>query len=141
MDEDRRFLDQAKEVERHGRKLPHWQQGEATVFVTFRLADSLPKSILDRLSEFKANWLRIHGGEWDEELDARWRREYAAEVDQKLDEGFGCCCLRVPDVRREVIRVLQFGDGSRYRLDAAVVMPNHVHLLFAPLEGGIEREI
>ena len=30
-------------------RLPHWEQDDATYFVTFRLADSFPKSVLDRI--------------------------------------------------------------------------------------------
>jgi hypothetical protein len=30
-------------------RLPHWEQDNATYFVTFRLTDSLPKSVLDRI--------------------------------------------------------------------------------------------
>jgi hypothetical protein len=29
-------------MEKTAHKLPHWQQGEVAIFVTFRLADSLP---------------------------------------------------------------------------------------------------
>ena len=141
MDDDPKFFDRSKEIERHGGKLPHWQQDDATVFVTFRLGDSLPKPILDKLSEFKANWLRIHGGDWTPEMEMRWKSEHAAAIDEKLDEGHGCCCLRKPEIREEVIRVLRFGAGTLYRLDAAVVMPNHVHILFAPLDGPFEKEI
>lgn len=136
-----RFVDPDGGIDRHGKKLPHWQQGDATVFVTFRLADSLPAPQLAELSEFKANWLRVHGGEWNEELERRWRSEYAREIDAKLDAGHGSCALREPEVREAVVRTLCFGDGDRYRLDAAVVMPNHVHLLFAPLSRPMEREV
>jgi len=33
------FLNPRREVEMHGSDLPHWQQGEALQFVTFRLKD------------------------------------------------------------------------------------------------------
>ena len=30
-------------------RLPHWEKDNATYFITFRLADSLPKSVLERI--------------------------------------------------------------------------------------------
>ena len=41
------FFDPRTEVDKRLNRLPHWQQGEAWVFVTWRLADSLPKTKLD----------------------------------------------------------------------------------------------
>ena len=40
--------------------LPHWHQGETWVFVTWRLKDSLPKSILDQCKEEMFIWLKLH---------------------------------------------------------------------------------
>ena len=33
------------------RKLPHWQPAEETFFITYRLAGSLPKSVIATLKE------------------------------------------------------------------------------------------
>jgi hypothetical protein len=40
------FYNPAGDTQKHGVKLPHWQQGEVTQFVSFRLADSLPRTKL-----------------------------------------------------------------------------------------------
>ena len=37
--------------------------------------------------------------------------------------------------RTAVVQALRFFDGTRYRLLAAVVMPDHVHVLVQPVEG------
>jgi hypothetical protein len=44
------FLNPDGHIQKHGDKLPHWQQGEVMQFVTFRLGDALPsqKSISGR---------------------------------------------------------------------------------------------
>jgi len=42
------------------RNMPHWRQVGATYFVTFRLADSLPRSKLDELTSMKADWEQKH---------------------------------------------------------------------------------
>jgi|UniRef100_UPI003783E7E3 hypothetical protein len=42
-----KFFDPRGDIEKTAHKLPHWQQGEVAIFVTFRLADSLPRELLD----------------------------------------------------------------------------------------------
>jgi hypothetical protein len=42
-----KFFDPRGDIEKTVHKLPHWQQGEVAIFVTFRLADSLPRELLD----------------------------------------------------------------------------------------------
>lgn len=39
-----KFFDPRGDIEKTAHKLPHWQQGEVAIFVTFRLADSLEMS-------------------------------------------------------------------------------------------------
>lgn len=45
---DIRYFNPWADIEKHGDTLPHWQQQGATYFITFRLADSVPKEKLDR---------------------------------------------------------------------------------------------
>jgi hypothetical protein len=42
-----KFFDPRGDIDKTAHKLPHWQQGEVAIFVTFRLADSLPRELLD----------------------------------------------------------------------------------------------
>lgn len=86
-------------------------------FITFRLKDSLPRSVVER-------W-RI---ELTREDDAALRRR----VEAYLDEGYGSSSLKLPEVASVVQDALLYHDGARYRLAAWVVMPNHVHLLATP---------
>jgi hypothetical protein len=44
---------------RYARHLPHWRQPGATYFVTFRLADSLPKEKLHELDLLRSEWLKV----------------------------------------------------------------------------------
>jgi DNA polymerase III alpha subunit len=106
------------------RSLPHWQQEGATYFVTFRLADSLPREVLNR---------------WREELDAALRaaaekisEEHYEKLQRHLDEGMGECWLRNPEVAAIVENALRHFDGERYQLGSYVIMPNHVHVLVRP---------
>ncbi|HEX4158943.1 MAG TPA: transposase [Rhizomicrobium sp.] len=84
--------------------------------ITFRLADSLPRTIYDRLVAEAAD-----------ESDRRQR------LDSIIDEGRGACILR--DHAALVQAALQYFDGERYRLLAWAIMPNHVHVLVEQLDG------
>ena len=42
------------------RNLPHWRQPGATYFVTFRQADSIPKSVLAEWLDIRQRWYRAH---------------------------------------------------------------------------------
>jgi REP element-mobilizing transposase RayT len=51
------------------------------------------------------------------------------KLELALDQGYGSCILRDPRIAGMVENSLLFFDGSRYRLLAWVIMPNHVHAL------------
>ena len=51
-----------------------------------------------------------------------------------MDAGSGSCVLREPRVSQIAIDAITFFHGKRFELNAAVVMPNHCHVLVRPLE-------
>ena len=110
-------FDLRKEFESTHRNLPHWQQPGATYFVTFRLADSLPKGIREQFAEMR-------------ELNTS---ESLAWIDRYLDAGSGDCILRIPAHAALVASTLQHFDEKQYSLGAFVVMPNHVHAIVQPI--------
>lgn len=126
------FLDPSKEIERRHHKLPHWQQDKAWIFATWRTADSLPKTILNHWNEQRAIWLSLHPQPWDEATDREFHDRFASEINEHLDQGYGACPLRESGNARIVAETLRHFDGDRYELSDFVVMPNHVHVLFAP---------
>jgi hypothetical protein len=79
---DRHFpfhgFDPHGEVDITRRRLPHWRQPGATYFITFRLADSLPQSVLHQWRHERAIWLRWHPPPWsaDEQLEYEERFTY-----------------------------------------------------------------
>ena len=95
--------------------LPHFDSPEIVQIVTFRLADSLPRSVYDEIAR---------------DLDKTRRNR---RFDEILDEGQGGCTLLEPEAALLVARALHHFDDEHYRLFAWVVMPNHVHVLFEPL--------
>ncbi|HRI15610.1 MAG TPA: UTP--glucose-1-phosphate uridylyltransferase [Verrucomicrobiota bacterium] len=115
------------------RHLPHWTQEGCTYFVTFRLADSVPKDIEEGWRREKEEHLRqLPKDESDEK-----RREalalFSARFEDDLDRGLGGCVLAEPEIAAEMERCLRHFDGERYTLGRYVIMPNHVHALVRPL--------
>jgi hypothetical protein len=96
--------------------LPHFDDGRVVQIVTFRLADSLPVAVLEKLEELA--------------LDDTKRR---AKIEWYLDQGMGSSLLRDPGHAAAVCGALNERDGLDYRLHAWVIMPNHVHTLLEPL--------
>jgi len=105
---------------RSRRRLPHWERDEATYFVTFRLFDSLPVTVLLRLKE---------AGRLDVQISA----DYADRLDAYLDRGSGDSFLKDPRVAMLVVDALRHFNDLRYRLHAWCVMPNHVHVVFSSM--------
>ena len=104
--------------------LPHFEGGEIPQVVTFRLADSFPRARLEQ---------------WRQELACLPEKQACAELRKRmeacLDSGIGHCWLRDARVAEVVEQALLYSDGSHYRLHAWVLMPNHVHVLFTPIQG------
>ncbi|MDN5871188.1 MAG: transposase [Nitrococcus sp.] len=102
--------------------LPHLDARQLTQFVTFRLADAVPKALI----ECWKNEL-----ETDTQHTTQSQRASALQkrVEQYADAGHGACHLRIPAIAQIVQTALLHFDGSRYRLLAWCVMPNHVHVL------------
>lgn len=114
----------------HEGNLPHWQQPGACYFVTFRLADSLPASVLGQWREERTIWHRLNPPPWNSRQRAEYEKRFIERENEWLDAGHGSCHLR--DTRLRTLlqhSVLKF-DGRRYHVDAFVIMPNHVHLLW-----------
>ena len=142
------FLTPHKPIVRtKGRKLPHWFQEGCTVFVTGRLADSLPEAAHRRWRVRQRNWLASHGVDT---RDPAWREAFAAlpgdvrrafheafsaGFQDLLDQGHGACLLREPAVAGVVEEAMTHFDRRRYLLGERVLAGNHFHALLTPLPG------
>jgi len=120
---------------RQGANLPHWTTEGGTYAVTFRLADALPRAAQE---EYKAERLRLKELKDRGQLDSlklayEYQRLYAERIEHTLDVGLGSCLLRDPVAAKIVVAALEHFDGSRYRLHAWCIMPNHVHAVVEPL--------
>lgn len=116
------------------RDLPHHDQADATAFVTFRLADSLPAQRLKRWIQERDQFLRKNPKPWSQEQWEQFDREFPQKLETWLDEAHGFCPLREQVASKILADALHHFDGDRYILDAFVIMPNHVHAIFKPLK-------
>jgi len=119
---------------REGAKLPHWRREGATYAVVFRLADSVPREVRERWRS-EAELLRrkeAHGALPADDL-FRLKRLQSEEVRRLLNAGHGSCALRDPKTAQMVRDAMLHFHGTRYRLHAYCVMPNHVHALVEPV--------
>ena len=76
--------------------------------MTFRLADSLPKAVVEVL---------------------RHREDDVHRMERELDVGIGACWLGRAGIASLVETALLHFDGQRYHLLAWCLMPNHVHVV------------
>jgi REP element-mobilizing transposase RayT len=123
---------------RQGARLPHWTREGATYAVTFRLGDSLPKVVLDSWKFERQDIMRTAkqlGRSLTSHEEKRLDKLFSEKVDKHLDEGQGKCWMREDSIARVVAGALEFFDGTRYRLSAWCVMPNHVHVVLEPMPG------
>ncbi len=116
-----------------GGNLPHWRQDGAMYFVTWRTADSMPRERVDQWMEQRDAWLKAHPEPWSMHDEQEYYRLFPDRWEAWLDEGHGESLLARPEVRQIVEEVLRHDDGTKYRLEDFIVMPNHVHVLVSPL--------
>jgi putative transposase len=128
-------------VERRRRSLPHWSQTDCTYFVTYRLADSLPKLKVLDLQRQKGNWLRVHPKPWGAAIERDFHFMFHAKTERWMDNGYGSCLLKDSAAREIVEKSLLYSNGDRFHLWSYVIMPNHVHVLVKPFAEGSLVEI
>lgn len=132
--------------ERTERNLPHYHPPGATLFVTFRLAETVPRSEL-RLYYGQKQWLaeetkRILRLKLEsdapeivehEQRLREFRRQWFVKFEDILHkEATGPTWLKDEQIAEIVAEALHHRDGLVHRLDAYCIMSNHVHAVFAP---------
>ena len=115
----------------HRRHLPHFYPPDAIYFITFRLADSLPPSVIERARRER---------EILESQESKGKRGtsslplYIDELEwweKVIDKGSkNARWLADSRIASLVAESIHYRDGKDYDLVAYTIMPNHVHLLF-----------
>jgi len=128
-----KFFDPQGGIEKTAHKLPHWQQGEVAIFVTFRLADSLPRELLDDWLRAREAFFAANPPPWDDITEACYHGQFSDKLDEHLDAAHGSFALRDPRLAQIVPDRLHHFDGQRYDLWSYVIMlqsrPRYLHPL------------
>ena len=101
--------------------LPHLELKPIQV-VTFRLADSVPKEVIDQWK------LEMEIGETVKHSDNKMAR-LRKLIDKYEDAGYGDCYLKDERIAKLVEDTLFYYDGRHYQLVRWCIMPNHVHVM------------
>jgi len=102
--------------------IPHFDGGQISQFLTFRLFDSLPQSVIE---------------EWRKEtskLGEQGKPIFRKNVEKYLDKSSGSCFLRDERIAKLTEESLLFHHSKKYDLTAWAIMPNHIHFLATPFE-------
>ena len=125
----------AIDTTRSRRYLPHCEGEHPIYFVTFRLVDSLPRDFVLHLRHHRESTKKLTPA-----AEAGADRPRAHDLDGVLetaegclDSGLGECHMRDSRIAKIVADAIQHFQGTRYNLLGWCVMPNHVHVVFAPL--------
>ena len=128
------------------RRRPHLQPPRSNLFITFRLAGSIPQATVRRYRSQKSRLqsqlsgalkLKELGETSATEEFIRQLRSFSREWFLKFEEILdaartGPMWLQNENVAQKVIENLQRLDGKMLRLDAYCIMSNHVHTIFRP---------
>ena len=120
------------------RHLPHWQPAGATLFITFRLAGSLPRAAIARLQAEREReeraLSRVSDAQEHRRQSYRDARRAFGRWDAALDlSESNPCWLGRPEIATAVVEALRYRHEREYDLLAFCIMPNHVHLVCTPL--------
>ena len=118
-------------------RLPHWEKEAGLYFLTFHLADSLPKEVLRKITErheILAEAKRI-GARLLPEQKSQLAEYSRKRIEEYVDRGHGSAVLADPRIAGAMTAALRYWEGKRYRLLAWCVMPNHVHVVIRLISG------
>jgi putative transposase len=120
--------------EYYKRHLPHWQPINATVFVTCRLANSLPASVIIALDQERqaeqrnlVKMIDIAQRQKQGRLNA-WSAYSHWDTALEQYKG-GPFWLGQPEIAKIIAEALHFRDGKVFDLLAYCIMPNHIHFV------------
>ncbi len=108
----------------HKRNLPHLYFNDGMYFITYRLKNSIPQTLLKIIHSDLKN------------LDNTKYERIIKKYDSVLDSGeYGKQYLAEKDIADVCKNTLHYPDGKDYNLICYTIMPNHIHLVFELLSG------
>ncbi len=120
-----------KSKEFYKRKLPHWQPPNSRFFITYRLAGSIPASIIQELQKKYYSC----------QNNSSARQEYFAEIENYLESNKeGPHWLKEDVISQIVFDSLMFNDKKDYDLYGCSIMSNHVHVVLKTINNNISLD-
>lgn len=111
------------------RNLPHIHPEGYPLFITFRLADSIPLEILAELKIQREQALKALKAQSPNEID-KIEQMYFSRYDEWLDRcSSGPRWLENKTIADVVVAKIHAMNGVNFQLLSFCIMPNHVHLL------------
>jgi REP element-mobilizing transposase RayT len=116
------------------RNLPHYHPEGFPLFITFRLANSLPEEVLENLKQERARELKnLPTTSSVERYDVE--KKHFSRYDDWLDTcSNGPRWLEQEEISRIISEKIHLLAEEHYQLLTYCIMPNHVHLLIKPLD-------
>jgi putative transposase len=113
--------------------MPHYQPENGTLFITFRLQESLPVSYVKELNEYKKQVsAKITQGAYFQNIVQKKIFDYYDQMlARRPAENLNLTELRTASLIKT--KLLEFNDVL-YEMLCFTIMPNHVHLLLRILE-------
>lgn len=123
-----RFFDPSDRLLITRRKLPHWAQDGAVVFITWRTQDSMPKHVIEHWRAERNRWLAAHD---IDPADKAWKLQlqnlppdqmlefhdhFTTLWHDELDACHGSCVLERPEIADMVQNSLLYFNGDRYEM-------------------------
>ena len=130
----------------HRRRLPHIHPPGKTFFITYRLAGSIPKPVLNQYEE-ERKWLAQQLGEESKPrsplpeaikrtTEMQWesfRRQWFVKFEAILDKAVtGPMWLQDQRLTKIIADNLHYHHQKAYQLHAYCLMSNHVHVILTP---------
>ncbi len=127
------------------RRLPHYQPSGYKFFITFRLAGSLPESVIKQLRTEKERIKKmlektVHPDtkkQLNYEIERRWFYAYDSCLDRAETGPRWTGDSRIAEL---IAASIKYRNGKVYQLDAFCIMPNHVHLVCEPLPDKMNKD-
>ncbi len=118
----------------HKRNLPHYYPHGEKIFVTFRLANTIPQNLLVEWIEQYQNELNnikapTNSAEHLQLRDDIGKRHFG-RYDKYLDQESDILYLQQPEIAEIVKEALLYYENNLYKTLAYCIMPNHVHWVF-----------
>jgi putative transposase len=125
-------------VEKHRSHGPHYQFRDSIIFLTWRLAFTLPSHVTEYFKLLNKTMQEIRS---QDDLDNKKKNLHFYERFDQYDSALAGCktpdfSLNDVDIAAIVKNSFHFYDGKKYLLHAYCLMSNHVHLVIMPIDDG-----